>query len=476
MANFNRNGFGSVGNTSNLQSQLAKQLAEQEAEKRKNMASQAATATAATGGANLGGGAVGTNVSTAVTGGATGGKGSQNPIDKIASDNKKNTASGGGVSITGLGGSGTGPPAGAKKFEADQSPLGQRFGRFRENLQAVAGADALGPAEIQGTDFVTEAEKQKTKEEAMEEAKAEAKKAAEQKAIANKEAGVDMFGNPIGEGPTGGTPTMTDTEAIESAIGKLLREQQDVSREREAMVGEMKAGEARNIQSTRARAGLGGMGLTGAAGAMESQVRQESGREQALTTADFDRKARAEALDRLLKGIDVKRSEEVFAKAMELYGEENKPGEGGAGGGSGSAADTGRGTGSPNVDKNGNPIEPAGGYDASDPPSNTMIPAPSSEAWRNGYNADPNTERYYESLPEAITSGWDKRVDSYVDEDGNLWMVAINDKGQYYRVSWGPAADAAKSDLPQAGQPRKETTAFARAKRSKTAAQENANK
>jgi hypothetical protein len=221
------------------------------------------------------------------------------------------------------------PAAAAAAASADKFKSEQTKDKFKGSAGAIAEEIAKSEAGMLGetggtvspTSGADTVKQEKTREQLIEEAKAEAKKAAEQKAIANKEAGQPQMG---------GTPTpKTQDELIQEAIDKLLREQVDVAAEREAMVGEMKAGEARNIQSTRARAGLGGMGLTGAAGAMESQVRQESGREQALTTADFDRKARAEALDRLLKGIDVKRSEEVYKKAMELYGEEEKPGEGG---------------------------------------------------------------------------------------------------------------------------------------------------
>jgi hypothetical protein len=113
-----------------------------------------------------------------------------------------------------------------------------------------------------------------------------------------------------------------EEEAISQAIRDLLGEQPDVAAERKAMLGEMRSQGARDIQSVRARTGLGGMGLTGAAGALESQVRQETAREQALTTADFDRQARSEALDRLLKGVDLRRSEQVFEKAMDLFGKE----------------------------------------------------------------------------------------------------------------------------------------------------------
>jgi hypothetical protein len=136
--------------------------------------------------------------------------------------------------------------------------------------------------------------------------------------------GVDFSKMP-GAVPAADTAPVDEEEAINQAIRDLITGgAPDVAAERAAMIDEMRANQARDIQSMRARTGLGGMGLTGAAGALESQVRQETGREQALTTAEFDRQARAEALDRLLKGVDLRRSEQVFEKAMDLFGKETE--------------------------------------------------------------------------------------------------------------------------------------------------------
>lgn len=86
----------------------------------------------------------------------------------------------------------------------------------------------------------------------------------------------------------------------------------------------MKVAEARDIQSMRARTGLGGMGLTGAAGAMESQVRTEGARKQALTTAEFDRQARQEELSRTIAGIEAKFGKDAAARASEAFGIEKE--------------------------------------------------------------------------------------------------------------------------------------------------------
>jgi len=132
----------------------------------------------------------------------------------------------------------------------------------------------------------------------------------------------DLDGDRYIGDPSISSNRITEEEAINTALTDLLYEDLDVSKEREAMIGEMQAQQARDIQSARARTGLGGMGLTGAAGALESQIRQETGREQALTTAQFDRAARDEALRRLLTGIEGYRGEQVFGAEMEMYEQE----------------------------------------------------------------------------------------------------------------------------------------------------------
>jgi len=107
---------------------------------------------------------------------------------------------------------------------------------------------------------------------------------------------------------------------VDAAVRKLLEDQSvNTEKERAAMQDEMKVAEARDIQSMRARTGLGGMGLTGAAGAMESQVRTEGARKQALTTAEFDRAARQEELSRTIAGLEAKFGKDAADRAREGF-------------------------------------------------------------------------------------------------------------------------------------------------------------
>ena len=224
-------------------------------------------------------------------------------------------------------------PAGTKLDQTGRQSFGGG-GQISDQLDMVKTgvtvgniADKFGDKTISGLESPeAKAEREKReKEAALAAAKAEARRQMEEKAknnAAELEANADLDGDgKIGSGieSVGGGREMTEEDAINTAIRNLLLEQPDVAEERKAMIDEMKANQARDIQSTRARTGLGGMGLTGAAGALESQVRQETGREQALTTAQFDRAARAEALDRLLKGIGARRGEQVFGAEMEMY-------------------------------------------------------------------------------------------------------------------------------------------------------------
>jgi hypothetical protein len=120
-------------------------------------------------------------------------------------------------------------------------------------------------------------------------------------------------------------PPQTEQELVDAAVRKLLEDQKiNTEKERAAMQEEMKVAEARDIQSMRARTGLGGMGLTGAAGAMESQVRSEGARKQALTTAEFDRQARQEELSRIVAGIELKFGKDAADRARESYGIEKE--------------------------------------------------------------------------------------------------------------------------------------------------------
>jgi hypothetical protein len=123
--------------------------------------------------------------------------------------------------------------------------------------------------------------------------------------------------NPVG--PKVGAPIKTNAQLQEEAIRRLLEGTPDAAAERKAMQDQLAVNQARDIQSIRARTGLGGMGLTGAAGALESQVRQETGRESTSQLAEFDRANRKEAAERALAGIQAERGSQVYNAEVKLY-------------------------------------------------------------------------------------------------------------------------------------------------------------
>lgn len=129
------------------------------------------------------------------------------------------------------------------------------------------------------------------------------------------------FGTQTGGGGTGGgqTETKSNDQLIEEAIRKLLAGVPNSAEERAALQAQNATSEARAIQSVRARTGAGGMGLTGAAGALESQTRAETGRANTASLADFDRKQRQEAAERALSGIAADRANKVFGAEVGLY-------------------------------------------------------------------------------------------------------------------------------------------------------------
>lgn len=110
-------------------------------------------------------------------------------------------------------------------------------------------------------------------------------------------------------------------ELVNEAIRKLLEgEGVDTEAEKAARREQMLADEARAIQSLRARTGLGGMGLTGATGALESQLRTEAGRARTLTEAEIERAAREEALRRAQIGIGAGQAEREMGIKEQVYG------------------------------------------------------------------------------------------------------------------------------------------------------------
>lgn len=311
------------------------------------------------------------------------------------------------------------------------------------------GAGAIGGT-LNATQFATPIDFEKQRK--VQEAKDRAKKEAEEKALINKqeaEQGVDINGDgKIGyQQELGGGREMTNDEVINTALRNLLREQTDVSAEREAMLGEMKAQEAQAIQGLRARAGLGGMGLTGATAGLEAQARTEAGRAQALTTAQFDRAARDEALRRLIQGIELKRGEEVYGLAKDMFEDElgggdntdDEPVDGPSIDSSLPAGSTVRGT--TVYDKDGNIIKV--GYR---PPPKDITEAEarqaSQQATERGFQAMGAYAQggfNWESLPQRSQPGegdrmWDSGVDRNGDPQPSGAIYWDDEKRELYRV------------------------------------------
>lgn len=122
-----------------------------------------------------------------------------------------------------------------------------------------------------------------------------------------------------------GDREMTNQELQDAAIRKLLEggaSPEQIAAERKAAEDKLAVQQAQSIQSTRARTGLGGMGLTGAAGQLEGQVRSETSRDSTLAMADFERQQRAEAAQRALQGMDAARAAEVYGIELAAYEKE----------------------------------------------------------------------------------------------------------------------------------------------------------
>lgn len=313
-------------------------------------------------------------------------------------------------------------------------PLGNIQDTTKNAVAAAAQSQKDLAIEAAKSQAKQEAEQKAIKSKAISSAKDKAMQESKDKALANKkeeEQGVDLDG----DGKIG-MRDMTDEEAIKTATHNLLTEDLDVEKEREAMIGGMKASEARDIQSMRARTGLGGMGLTGAAGGMESQVRTEAGRSQALTTADFDRKARAEALDRLLKGIDVKRSEQVFGAEMDMYEEDARRDIDGDGMIAGKPVDQ---------FLKENPEEPEKTpEERRNIRVQDQIPSNQKET-QKAFEQGPVTKKnnrelynYYVKLPfSAQAFPGEELVDSFVDKNGSVYGVYKNSSGELYSAPYG---------------------------------------
>jgi hypothetical protein len=207
---------------------------------------------------------------------------------------------------------------------AKSTPTGRSGGdTFIESRNKEAKV-AEGAAQEAASAAMALAEENKRRR--IEAAKEEGKREIEEKA-ANRKREIEDNVDYDGDGTIDGKP-LSQEQLINTQINKLLQggaSEEEIEKERQAMKEQMDADEARAIQSTRARAGLGGMGLTGATGALESQVMTESARSQAVTMADFERKQRQEAAERALAGIRASREEDVYGIEMELARREAGP-------------------------------------------------------------------------------------------------------------------------------------------------------
>lgn len=118
-------------------------------------------------------------------------------------------------------------------------------------------------------------------------------------------------------------------ELIAERIDALLAEDLDTGPARSAMDEALRQASAEARLGARARTGIAGMGLTGAAAAAEGTEARRGERERQMTLDQFDRAARAEELQRLLSatgeiraGSRESREQQAFELAMKLLQEE----------------------------------------------------------------------------------------------------------------------------------------------------------
>jgi hypothetical protein len=98
-------------------------------------------------------------------------------------------------------------------------------------------------------------------------------------------------------------------QSREQQMDELLREiidnrKTDRTAARAAADTQMQRNTSDAVSSTRARTGLGGMGLSGAAAGLENAARSEGERTRTLAMDEFDRGARAEDMQRTQAGIE----------------------------------------------------------------------------------------------------------------------------------------------------------------------------
>lgn len=187
------------------------------------------------------------------------------------------------------------------------------------------------------------------KDSAVERARREArgKMAESAKNNAREQAdGIDYNGDGvIGDPSVGRGREMTTEDLVNTRINEILREDVDTSA-RGSYDEALRQATAEARLGARARGGIAGMGLTGAAAAMEGAEGRRGERERVMALDAFDRAARAEELQRLQVGARERRSElaegreaEVYDRILALLDEElgRQPeapaGEGGGGGG-----------------------------------------------------------------------------------------------------------------------------------------------
>lgn len=121
--------------------------------------------------------------------------------------------------------------------------------------------------------------------------------------------------------------------AAEAAMRRLMDFQAEDPAAKAAAKAEFEKKNAEDILAARSVAGKAGMGLSGAAQAMESDIRRKGARTEVAGMEEFDRARRQEEAQRLASAIgltpELQRSEfekRAFDKAMEMLNEENSTG------------------------------------------------------------------------------------------------------------------------------------------------------
>jgi hypothetical protein len=126
----------------------------------------------------------------------------------------------------------------------------------------------------------------------------------------------------IGDPSTQAGRQMTQEDLINTAINEFLRPV-DNTGARSAADEAIQQRNAENRANARARLGVAGMGLTGAAAAAEGTEGRRGERERVLTMDEFDRNARQEQAERYLTGMGQSRESEVFKRVMAELDKEN---------------------------------------------------------------------------------------------------------------------------------------------------------